>query len=94
MLERKPKLAKGTKLTVKLVDDKESKNEMHARLMMSSLGGFSFDKGFAEDRNEKYVDIAILDKKTYEDHYKWYLAPPGSGSPNDLGILEEHIVEG
>jgi len=92
MLETKykPRLSKKSRLTVKLVKDKHSVNEMHARLMLSSLGGFSFDKGFAEDINEKYVDISILDKKNYEDHYNWYLAP---GSSNDFEI-QEYVIEG
>ena len=91
MLERKykPKLAKGTRLTVKLVDDTGSVEKMHARLMLSTLGGFRFDQGFAEIPDNRYVDVAILTKETHDQHCRWYLDP---GSPNDFEVVEEHVL--
>jgi len=93
MLERKykPKLVKGSSLTVKLVNDENSVEKIHARLMLSILGGFRFDQGFAEIPDNRKVDISILAKKTHDQHHDWYLAP---GSPNDFDIVEEHVVEG
>jgi len=91
MLERKykPKLVKGSSLRVKLVNDENSVEKIHARLMLSILGGFRFDQGFAEIPNGRNVDISILSKKTHDQHCRWYLDP---GSPNDFEIVEEHIL--
>ncbi len=92
MLERKykNKLKEGSQITVKLVNDLDSKEKMHPRLMLSTLGGVHFDQGFSEFDN-KYVDIKILDKKTHDHHCRWYLDP---ASPCDFEIVEEHTVEG
>jgi len=91
MLERKykPKLAKGSSLIVKLVNDDNSVEKIHARLMLSILGGFRFDQGFAEIPDDRYVDISILDKKTHDHHCRWYLDP---NSPNDFEIVEEYVL--
>jgi hypothetical protein len=91
MLEKnyKPRLMNGTQLTVKLVNDDASSQKMHARLMLSTLGGFRFDHGFSEFDANRYVDIAIIDKKTHDGYCRWYLDP---GSPNDFEIVEEHFI--
>jgi hypothetical protein len=91
MLEKnyKPRLMNGSQLTVKLVNDDASSQKMHARLMLSKLGGFRFDHGFSEFDADRYVDIAIIDKKTHDGYCHWYLDP---GSPNDFEIVEEHFI--
>jgi len=91
MLERryKAKLVKGSRLTVKLVNDKGSAEKIHARLMLSALGGFRFDHGFAEIPGNRYVDISILDKQTHDQHCRWYVDP---GSPNDFQVIEEYVL--
>jgi hypothetical protein len=91
MLERKyeSKLAKGSQLRVKLVNDNNSAEKIHARLMLSILGGFRFDQGFAEFPDDRYVDISILDKKTHDHHCRWYLDP---NSPNDFETVEEYVL--
>lgn len=87
----KSKLVKGSSLTVKLVNDDNSVEKIHARLMLSILGGFRFDHGFAEIPDNRKVDISILAKETHDQHCRWYLDP---GSPNDFDIEEEHVVSG
>jgi hypothetical protein len=85
----KPKLMNGAQIIVKLVNDDDSSQKMHARLMLSKLGGFRFDHGFSEFDADRYVDVAIIDRKTHNDYCCWYLDP---GSPNDFEIVEEHVV--
>ncbi|MEI7994970.1 MAG: hypothetical protein WCH01_08725 [Methylococcaceae bacterium] len=85
----KPKLKNDVKITVKLVNDAASSQKMHARLMLSKLGGFRFDHGFSEFDADRYVDVAIIDRKTHDGYCHWYLDP---GSPNDFEIVEEHVV--
>ncbi len=85
----KPILNKGSELHVKLVDDANSIEKMHARLMLSTLGGLRFDHGFEEFRDNRNVDISILDKNTHDHHCKWYLDP---GSRNDFKVIEAHSV--
>lgn len=89
MLEKlyKVKLNTGVHLTVKLVNDNHSSEKIHARLMLSTLGGFRFDHGFSEFDDDRYVDIAIIDKKTHHHYCQWYL---DAGSPNDFEVVEEH----
>jgi len=91
MLERKykSKLVKGSSLTVKLINDELSTEKIHARLMLSILGGFRFDQGFAEIPNNRNVDISILAKNTHDQHCRWYLDP---NSINDFEIVEEHVL--
>ncbi len=83
------KLKEGSQIIVKLVNDHASSQKMHARLMLSTLGGFRFDHGFSEFDEDRYVDVAIIDRKTHNDYCRWYLDP---GSPNDFEIVEEHVV--
>ena len=85
----KSSLKKGSTLCVKLVDDTNSVEKMHARLMLSTLGGFRFDHGFEAFSDNRNVDIAILDKNTHDHHCKWYLDP---GSRNDFQVIEEHLI--
>ncbi len=66
-------LLPGSSLTVKLVNDDSSSEKMHARLMLSTLGGFRFDHGFSEFEHDKYVDIAILSKSVHDQYCCWYL---------------------
>lgn len=91
MLSRdyKPALIEGSKLVVKLVDDAGSVEEMHARIMISKLGGFRFDHGFEAFSDNRNVDISILDKNTHDHHCKWYL---DQDSKNDFKVIEEHLV--
>lgn len=91
MLDKKykSKLMNGTQIIVKLVNDDASSQKMHARLMLSKLGGFRFDHGFSEFDEERYVDVSIIDRKTHNDYCRWYLDP---GSPNDFEIVEEYII--
>lgn len=91
MLKRKyqNKLKEGSQITVKLVNDDDSKEKMHARLMLSTLGGFRFDHGFSEFDNDRYVDIAIIDKTTHDHYCRWYLDRVSSC---DFEIVEEHTV--
>ena len=91
MLKRnyQAKLKESVQVTVKLVDDKDSCEKLHARLMLSTLGGFRFDHGFEDFKDERMVDISVIDKKTHDHYCKWYLDP---GSPNDFHIKEEHIL--
>ncbi|MEI6268202.1 MAG: hypothetical protein WCP01_04915 [Methylococcaceae bacterium] len=83
------KLKEGSQIIVKLVNDHDSSQKMHARLMLSTLGGFRFDHGFSEFDEDRYVDVAIIDKKTHDHYCRWYLDP---GSPNDFKIVEEHVI--
>jgi hypothetical protein len=85
----KSTLNKGSKLHVKLVDDANSIEKMHARLMLSRLGGFRFDHGFEAFSDNRNVDISILDKNTLDHHCKWYLDPD---SRNDFKVIEEHLI--
>lgn len=91
MLEDKyrSKLLKGSTLTVKLVDDHQSSEKMHARLMLSVIGGFRFDHGFSEFNDDRYVDISILGEEVHDQHCRWYLDP---GSPCDFDIEEEYTI--
>lgn len=82
-------LQPGSLLTVKLVKDDDSSEKMHARLMLSTLGGFRFDHGFSEFDETRYVDIAILGKSVHEQHCRWYVDP---NSVCDFEIVEEHLV--
>ena len=82
-------LLPGSSLTVKLVNDNDSSEKMHARLMLSVLGGFRFDHGFSEFNASRYVDIAILGKSVHEQHCRWYLDP---NSMCDFDIVEEHRI--
>lgn len=84
------KLKEGSQITVKLVNDDHSKQKIHARLMLSILGGFRFDKGFSDFDNDIYVDIAILAKETHEQHRHWYLGPD---CLCDFEIVEEYTIE-
>ncbi|MGY6275096.1 hypothetical protein [Methylomonas sp. MgM2] len=83
-------LLPGSSLTVKLVNDDNSSEKMHARLMLSTLGGFRFDHGFSEFEDDRYVDIAILSKSVHNQHCRWYLDP---NSVCDFDIVEEHSIE-
>ena len=85
----KSNLNKGSKLLVKLVDDANSIEKMHARLMISKLGGFRFDHGFEAFSDNRNVDISILDKNTHDHHCKWYL---DQDSKNDFKVIEEHLI--
>jgi hypothetical protein len=82
-------LLPGSSLTVKLVNDDDSSEKMHARLMLSTLGGFRFDHGFSEFDENRYVDIAILGKSVHNQHCRWYVDP---NSVCDFEIVEEHLV--
>ncbi len=83
------KLKEGSQITVKLVNDSASSEKMHARLMLSKFGGFHFDQGFSEFDNDRYVDIAILDKKRHDHYCRWYL---DRVSPCDFEIVEKYTV--
>jgi hypothetical protein len=83
------KLMPGATLNVKIVNDKDSSNKIHARLMISKLGGFRFDHGFSEFYEDTYVDIAILGESVHEHHCRWYLDP---NSVCDFKIVEEHTI--
>ncbi|NOT13104.1 MAG: hypothetical protein HOP23_14920 [Methylococcaceae bacterium] len=83
-------LLPGSSLTVKLVNDDQSSEKMHARLMLSTLGGFRFDHGFSEFTENRYVDIAILGKAVHEHHCRWYVDP---NSICDFEIIEEHTIK-
>jgi hypothetical protein len=82
-------LLPNSKLTVKLVNDDDSSEKIHARLMLSTLGGFRFDHGFSEFDENRYVDIAILGETVHEQHCRWYLDP---NSVCDFEIVEEHSI--
>lgn len=89
--EYKTLLNKDTELNIKLVDDDNSIEKMHARLMLSKLGGFRFDHGFEEFSDNRNVDISILDKTTHNQHCMWYL---DKNSQNDFKVIEEHSLIG
>ncbi|MGZ8159341.1 MAG: hypothetical protein ACXWT1_15925 [Methylobacter sp.] len=76
-------------LTVKLVNDDDSGEKIHARLMLSTLGGFRFDHGFSEFDESRYVDIAILSKSVHDHHCRWYV---DANSICDFEIIEEHSI--
>ncbi len=76
-------------LTVKLVDDGNSNEKMHARLLLSTLGGLRFDHGFEDFKDNRQVDISLVTKQAHDAHCKWYLDPI---STNDFIILETHVV--
>jgi hypothetical protein len=82
-------LLPGSSLTVKLVNDDDSSEKMHARLMLSTLGGFRFDHGFSEFDENRYVDIAILGKAVHEQHCRWYVDP---NSVCDFDIVERYLI--
>lgn len=52
-----PKLNSGSQITVKLVCDDSSSQKMHARLMLSTLGGFRFDHGFSEFKDTSTLNL-------------------------------------
>ncbi|MBE0435783.1 MAG: hypothetical protein IBX56_08275 [Methylomicrobium sp.] len=83
-------LLPASTLIVKLVKDEHSSEKIHARLMLSTLGGFRFDHGFSEFDENRYVDIAILSKSVHEQHCCWYLDP---NSVCDFDIVEEHTIK-
>ncbi|MGZ8189931.1 MAG: hypothetical protein ACXWTS_01730 [Methylococcaceae bacterium] len=90
-LYRKDLPAPKAKLTIKLVEDGRSKEKMHARLLLSTLGGLRFDYGFEEFNDSRKVDISLLSQKAHDDHFRWYLDP---NSQNDFDIIEEHTISG
>lgn len=81
--------ASKARLTVKLVEDGRSKEKMHARLLLSTLGGLRFDHGFEEFNDGRKVDVSLLSPKAHDDHCRWYLNP---NSQNDFKIVEEHLI--
>ena len=76
-------------LTVKLVDDGNSNEKIHARLLLSALGGFRFDHGFQDFKDGRQVDISLVTKQAHDAHCKWYLDP---NSRNDFVTLESYVV--
>ena len=79
------------KLTVRLIEDGHSKEKMHARLLLSTLGGLRFDHGFEEFDDGQRVDVSLLSPKAHDDHCRWYLDP---NSQNDFEIVENHSICG
>jgi hypothetical protein len=75
-------------LTVKLVDDENSNEKMHARLLLSTLGGLRFDHGFEDFKDSRRVDISLVTERAHDAHCKWYLDP---NSRNDFAVVEHTI---
>jgi hypothetical protein len=75
MLEEKykPSLAPKSTLTVNLVNDEGSAEKMHARLLLSTLGGLRFDHGFEEFDDGRRVDISLVSEQAHDFHCCWYL---------------------
>lgn len=82
------KLKKGARITVKLLCDDGSVEKIHARVMLSILGGLRFDHGFEDFKDNRMVDISILDKNTHNHYCKWYL-----DESHDFEIKERHVLE-
>lgn len=93
MLEEKYKSCLAPKSTMKimLVDDGNSIEKMHARLLLSTLGGLRFDHGFEEFDDSRRVDVSIVSEQAHDAYCRWYLDP---NSMNDFVIVEEHYISG
>lgn len=93
MLETKykPSLASKSTLTVKLVNDANSTEKMHARLLLSILGGLRFDHGFEELIDDRRVDVSLVSRLAHHDHCCWYLDP---NAKNDFVIVDTHTISG
>jgi hypothetical protein len=90
-LYRQYLVASKAKLTVNLVEDGHSKEKMHARLLLSTLGGLRFDHGFEEFNDDRRVDVSLISERAHNDHCRWYLDPT---SPNDFKKIEEYLISG
>lgn len=84
-------LLANSKLFVNLVDDQHSTEKMHARLMLSSLGGLRFDHGFEEFDDKRKVDISLISQKAHDIHCRWYIDP---NSQNDFNVVEKYSISG
>lgn len=93
MLEEKYKssLAPKSTLTVNLVNDDGSPEKMHARLLLSNLGGLRFDHGFEEFDDGRRVYVSLVSEQSNDSDYSWYLDP---NSQNDFEIVEKHCISG
>ena len=93
MLEEKYKscLAPKSTMTILLVDDGNSTEKMHARLLLSTLGGLRFDHGFEEFNDGRRVDVSIVSEQAHDAHCRWYL---DRNSQNDFVTIEEHCISG
>lgn len=91
MLEEKykPSLAPKSTLTVNLVDDEGSADKMHARLLLSTLGGLRFDHGLEEFDDGRRVDVSLVSKQAHDSHRRWFLDP---ASPCDFKIVEKYTI--
>lgn len=87
----KPNLSPKSSLTVKLVEDEHSTEKMHARLLLSTLGGLRFDHGFEEFDNGRRVDVSLVSEQAHDAHCRWYLDP---NSQNNFRIVDEHLISG
>lgn len=83
-------LSPKSTLKVRLVDDSHSIEKMHARLLLSSLGGLRFDHGFEHFDDGRRVDISLITQQAHDAHCKWYL---DVNPTNDFNIIEEHVIE-
>ena len=61
-----------------LMDDET----LHARYLLSQIGGLRYDKGFRESRDGYKVDISILDSEVFEEVSQIY-------SPNNEKLMSE-----
>lgn len=91
MLEKiyKPILMANSEMIVNLVDDSHSSEKMHARLIISSLGGLRFDHGFEEFTGARKVDVSVLSENAHDAHCRWYIDP---STKNDFIIIEQHKI--
>lgn len=91
MLEEKykPNLNANSELIVNLVEDNHSSEKMHARLLISSLGGLRFDHGFEEFHDYRKVDVSVLSENAHNAHCRWYIDP---SAKNDFIVRKQHKI--
>jgi hypothetical protein len=84
-------LLPSSSITVNLVDDYNSVQKMHARILFSTLGGLRFDHGFESFSDKRMVDISLVTSKALDSYYEWY---SNASLINDFNIVEQHIITG
>jgi hypothetical protein len=91
MLEQKykPFLSENSEMIVNLVEDNHSSEKMHARLLISSLGGLRFDHGFEDFYDRRKVDVSVISQSAHDAHCLWYIDP---SAENDFIVIEQHQI--
>jgi len=70
---REIKLQRGQRMHCHLVDDSGHINEMHARFLLALNGAIHFDKGFAEEPLDHYVDVSYVDRVRHAEYARLFI---------------------